>query len=128
MFTNVYRIEHPETHEGPYRHYAEGNGVRLALHRAHEDEAHPGPYEEGWDNILDDEIGLPRFGFVTVQQMLVWFEGFFGRMAEEGFIVSTYEVLSTAVISSPRQCVFDAECSNRIAETPIQEFIRSVDM
>lgn len=78
----VYRVEHPSDGDGPY------NGVnwphRWDMRMAHSRGEHPAPQEDprlGW--VRDFE----RCGCDTPENLLAWFDGYWGALNDGGFEV-----------------------------------------
>ncbi|KKL68192.1 hypothetical protein LCGC14_2127440 [marine sediment metagenome] len=86
----VYRIEHQESGDGPYRHFPQEYEVLdvLELHLSNI-RRWPGPKDDGLAGQVDyDEL----YGFKSIAQLEEWFdEGTLEVLYEHGFVLREYE-------------------------------------
>ncbi len=86
----VYRIEHRESGDGPYRHFPQEYEVLdvLELHQ-HNKSRWPGPKDDGLAGPADDD---ELYGFKSMAQLEEWFdEGTLDVLREHGFVLKEYE-------------------------------------
>lgn len=93
----VYRVEHKETGEGPYR----GLHNIKAIYTAHNDDAHPTIWEDVWDSrevmVALIDLGEALCGFRSLKDLRKWFKGFLRLLKKHDFVIRAYETETYAV-------------------------------
>lgn len=87
----VYRMEN-EKGQGPYRM----NGPKLSeMIIKHSDSPnHPTPFEDGepFENEICKDISDYLFGFLYIEDLKEWFNGYLEELQEYGFHIAVYKV------------------------------------
>lgn len=107
----VYRVEHPLDGEGPYL----GAWGIEHLKWAHNDDAHPGPRQEGL-KIYGNQVCAMK----TMDRLGAWFEGWWECLSNTGFYVAEYEVPDEYVEQGKIQLIFDKTMATLIKSEPIE--------
>lgn len=117
----VYRVEHPISGIGPYRHEEEGqfrNELISLMGEEHskymfgkiENNPHPGGYADFSDfEIVATGIQKIQFGFESMEQLVTWFDTWLDYLFEMGFVISEYLVDSVVVGKSGKQVIFNKD-------------------
>ena len=104
--TLVYRVEHKEYAQGPYRDYdyRHWHGLYMAL--SHEGSIkHPPPEYDFATDAWQDPSN--KFGFASLQQLYNWFNpAELRRLRKHGFIVRYYDVPANDIIIGGKQVAF----------------------
>lgn len=102
----VYRVEDANK-EGPYT-YSDRKGTR-EMTEAHgsSTNARPTPYNDGLRGVYMHHISTPNrvCGFLSLKQLLWWFQGYERYLEERGFFITVYR--EKTVYKGRTQCVFD---------------------
>jgi hypothetical protein len=114
----VYRVENSEG-GGPYTFYSFDKAdkavvaVSNALKEAHnESHHHPPPHSDGISFVRHYE----RCGFVSIEDLVQWFDGWLQKLHDVGFRMAIYDVPTDRVRAGEKQVVFDPfEGINRLA-------------
>ena len=118
----VYRIEDRTTGVGPYQNWRK-NEMRCMLIDVHEDnETHPGPRQEGWSEAVWSMYDA-RFGFISPEQMVAWFDEFLKPLEEHGYLVRIYNVKDAERYISERQCMFEMDDATLEDEMSISDAV-----
>lgn len=104
----VYRVEHPLTHEGPYKHLSirsEHTDITAKMVRKHNNDIanHPTPHNDGLRMQNPDAY---HCGFATLHAMRRWFDGYLDELHRIGFVLAELEVLDSGVFSGRKQVIF----------------------
>lgn len=112
----VYRLERPESHQGPYVGQNKDADLIAAFALVEQttvaDEDRPGPWRD-FDQYHGDYFAVPvdkiRFGFISPQSAINWFgETLLDLLFSIGFVLQTYEVSEDhyQISNSGKQVVF----------------------
>jgi hypothetical protein len=121
----VYRVQHRTFTRhglpaGPYRfldHLDEQVGdVVNRLSRAHNDDEHPEPWEEG----MSDYHGR-LFGFESAASLHRWFAGWLAELSLVGFTAALFQVPYEFVSFGARQVAFDPEEATLLRAVDLME-------
>jgi hypothetical protein len=105
QFVDVYRVEHRFDLVGPYNG-PEAYGMLGAMTFAHTNATHPSP---NVDAILCQhlaEINKRHFGFASLEDFYLWFEGWGYDLREAGYVLRRFQARRQDVLLGARQCVF----------------------
>ena len=120
----VYRVEHAETHEGPYSTTKSRRGHREAMKRVGGiwgTPKHPGPEDDGCGFVAR---GVQFCGFTSQRATRAWWHrGALRLLCEAGFVVAAYRVPADAVRRGGHQCLFhrDRALSRRVLDHQFKE-------
>lgn len=103
----VYRVEHPLTHEGPYRHLSMRNEhtritEKMVTRHNNDRYNHPTPYNDGIRNNWRECC----CGFSTLDSLHRWFDGYLEELHHIGFALAKIEVPNDDVAFGEKQVVF----------------------
>jgi hypothetical protein len=116
----VFRVEHRECGEGPYRSDVGGSDNIRCLTDHNYDTGHPSPWSQGWDGERDQV-----FGFRSLEDLTRWFDdGCHAELAEHDYVIRVYEAPRIDWRSppgEPQQCTFVREESLRLRTLEFHE-------
>lgn len=100
----IYRIEHKDHGEGPYKN---GNFGKKLCNDHFNKNSHP-CFEEDGINQHPKFIGVQVAGFDSEKKMVAWFKGYGKRLKRNGYKIFIYKVDKSDVIfgKSGRQLAF----------------------
>jgi hypothetical protein len=111
----VYRVQHPETGEGPYGDYDHPEIGRLMY--AHQNEAHPGP--RNWASGMREWTPGMIFGFADREDLDEWFKGWKMRLYRAGYVITRWEVEMDAIVFGHSQLAFWQEKGKLVETLPM---------
>lgn len=85
----VYRIEHAQSKEGPYRFFSKNPKIDSMLWKHNECVNHPSPDVDFKYNIFHNELYC---GLTDEESLKKWFKGFRTSLNRLGFIMAIYKV------------------------------------
>ena len=98
----VYRVERPESGDGPYN----GPYIVEGMGRAHTDnETHPNPHNDA--GLAGRDWYGKSCGFDSLDAYRAWFCRWRKRLSAEGYVLSVYEVPRKFVLKGEYQAMFD---------------------
>jgi hypothetical protein len=107
---DVFRIEHPESHVGPYNHYwtdYESGKYDLQMGEAHTGNlSTPGPRYPGEFPRPWAITGEHKFGFESEAHLRQWFRGWRAPLRRCGFVLAVYRVPEPDVLFGVHQLAF----------------------
>ena len=98
----VYRVEHKDTHRGPYS----GKHIVNSMANCHNNdfERWPTPYYDG----ISVRYSEPhRYGFDSLDKLRSWFYGYLGVLNDRGFIIVVVRIHGNSVKRGEKQVVYD---------------------
>lgn len=111
--TQVYRVEHPQTKQGPYTSGAElfaEHRLRAEYHdmcSAHGRDTHPSWEEIGLAGYIHTQY---KAGFASYKQLGAWFQGmYFNVLMTVGFRILRYDARHVVHDETDQQVVFYSE-------------------
>lgn len=108
---DVFRIEHPESHVGPYNHTWidwETDKNDLDMGEAHTGNTRtPGPFRTGeFPDYGAGITGEHKFGFESEGHLRRWFQGWRAPLRRCGFVLTVYAVPEPDVLYGAHQLAF----------------------
>jgi hypothetical protein len=122
----IYRVEHDDG-IGPYstrRRWANSlqEEINDELAEAHNDsDEHPLVYydvKNAYDIVSGDSR---RCGFISIEQLFRWFDGFMDKLEEAGYKIVVYEVPPQFICVGTYQCLFDVDESQCLGEQRLND-------
>lgn len=100
----VYRVEHKETGEGPYRAW-DNTQPELAMCYAHAELGHPPPTHDGIETMERTDY----CGFASREALDKWFHGWKTKLHKWGYHITVYDVPLELVKFGRTQVVFERD-------------------
>jgi hypothetical protein len=93
--------------------------LRYDMGYAHTDSAHPGPYNRTHERQLCD-VWTMQFSccFTDADQMSAWFDGWWERLADCGYLLTEWEVDEGDVLVGTRQSGFRRDLATLVSSRP----------
>lgn len=117
----LYRIEHYESHNGPYRHHTLAGNIQphalIKMCDIHSDDSHPSMRDEFQHIIPERMIKDYYCGFTSAEKCAEWFKGFLKTLRGFEFIIAVYTC--SDVHHGAIQSVFRMSVATRVDELPI---------
>jgi len=112
----IYRIEHAETHDGPYgcnTDYSADESLYNMGYK-HVNKTHPNM----WLDCMPVGKGFYRedhyCGFDSIERLVDWFDGWFTALENNGFIVAIYSINPSLVDTGNYQSIFIRDKAERV--------------
>lgn len=112
----VYRVEN-DNGRGPYRPGWNQDNIDLSIDQSilateignahNDDNLRPAPWIDGIKNWDFDDLYEPRFGFMSIGELIQWFDGWLDFLELYGYSFRAFEIEDQYVIVGKRQVVFD---------------------
>lgn len=117
----VYRVEHKESRQGPYRYFPSGlllNSAGVSMTYSHNGcNSHPVLQRDGiWDCDISNTT---RSGFDSVVSLRTWFKGWLRALYKNGFIIAVYRANYWQLSNSRKQLIFDLSSATLVRELPL---------
>lgn len=105
----LYRIEHIDTHKGPYN--------ESFLLGKHCDDNHPSMWDEFKRTSVSHQRETYYCAFNSIEKMLQWFAGYFDSLIAADYVIGCY--VATDVQHGAVQSIFHMPTATRVDEFPI---------
>jgi hypothetical protein len=122
----VYRIEHPNTGDGPYGESLDDIKLQdrrlLDMGCQHCDRNHPGM----WEEFSKTGIDSPRnyyCGFDTIENLKDWFDTWLEILHNNGFELRIYSISKMDCMIGKYQSIFIKSVATLVDSMPIQDII-----
>lgn len=119
----IYRIEHPDTHKGPYTH---NWNLARNLCEDHQDCTHPDMFADVAEcNMWKYTMKGSKFYacFDKIEDLCSWFHGWLRTFAEFDFIMCIYDIPDLIIRRGVYQCMVELEHAKLVDTMSIVDLI-----